>query len=300
MYNTKNVRELIFKGASRDIQNNDGKKPIDLLENFEDQVLKEELNQILGVQPCYLPCFHIKQPLKKLEKSKVTMMSFLGMTLGSLLLLLMFVLPFEGPRQHIYTILGWYAGALIFFFATACKDSGIVKKSDKISFLKLNQYFDPSYICPTCEILRPQDSRHCYICNKCIDRFDHHCQWVNTCIGVGNHSMFYLFLITIWSYLIFLDYVCFSNIDLVVTHDVVKEAINSHIVNAFFQQVSDHKFANNPLRFLFMPGLLGELYVQIYYDVVLLITITAASFFLLPLTLLLIVQTKNFLSNQTT
>ena len=180
------------------------------------------------------------------------------------------------------------------------KDSGVVKKSEKISFLKLNQYFDPSYICPTCEILRPQDSRHCYICNKCVDRFDHHCQWVDTCIGIGNHTVFYCFLATMWSYLVFIDYVCFANIDLVVTHGIVKEAINSHVINAFFQQISDHKFAHNPLRYFFMPGLIGELYVQIYYDTVLLITITAASFFLLPMSLLLIVQTKNFLSNQTT
>jgi len=219
----------------------------------------------------------------------VTFFSFLGMTMFSLLLLLGFVLPFEGPRKHIPTLLSLYLVALLFFLLTACKDPGIVKKSKNISFLKLNQYFEPSYICPTCEILAPKESRHCYICNKCVDRFDHHCQWVNQCIGIGNHSVFYCFLLSIWAYLIFTDYVCFTNIDLFVTHEVVKEAIDSHIVNAFYKQVSHGVFENNPIKYVFLPGLIGEIYVQVYYDTVLLVTITAASFFLIPLTYLVLI-----------
>ena len=48
LFNTKNVRELIFKGASREIKNNADQKPYDLLKDFEDETLQEELKQILG------------------------------------------------------------------------------------------------------------------------------------------------------------------------------------------------------------------------------------------------------------
>ena len=127
-----------------------------------------------------------------------------------------------------------YLLANFFFIYTSCKDPGAVQKSKTISFLKLNQYFDPSYICPTCEILRPQDSRHCYICNKCVDRFDHHCQWVDTCIGIGNHTVFYVFLLTMWAYLIFINYVCFSNIELSITQEMMREAKQNHFLTWFF------------------------------------------------------------------
>ena len=188
LLNSKNVRELIFKGADKNIKNSEGLLPIDLVKDleFEEKMekkfvedIKAELTQILGPQSCYLPCFHIKQPFMKLEKNKTTMMTFLGLTFISQYLLHTVVMPFEGIRGYSIQLIGMFLVSLFFFFLTACKDPGYVKKSSKISFLKLNKYFHPSYICPTCEVLRPSESRHCYICNRCVDRFDHHCQWVN-------------------------------------------------------------------------------------------------------------------------
>ncbi|KNB45923.1 palmitoyltransferase [Blastocystis sp. subtype 4] len=49
-------------------------------------------------------------------------------------------------------------------------------------------------ICPTCEIERPNRCKHCLKCDDCIYRMDHHCRWINNCIGISNHRVFYLFL----------------------------------------------------------------------------------------------------------
>ena len=51
-------------------------------------------------------------------------------------------------------------------------------------------------MCPDCEVLRTPRSRHCAICNKCVERFDHHCPWINNCVGIHNHNSFMVFL---WS-----------------------------------------------------------------------------------------------------
>jgi hypothetical protein len=41
----------------------------------------------------------------------------------------------------------------------------------------------------------PLRSYHCKECGYCIATFDHHCQWVNNCIGEKNKVCFHIFII---------------------------------------------------------------------------------------------------------
>lgn len=97
--NTSTVRELIFRGADRNLRNIDNKTPYDLVDEYiESEKMRKDLKKMLGKQPTYYPCFHVKQPMKKLVKSYLTMNCYLAMTGLTMVLLQLFVIPFRGPN----------------------------------------------------------------------------------------------------------------------------------------------------------------------------------------------------------
>ncbi|XP_053380620.1 palmitoyltransferase ZDHHC12-B-like [Mercenaria mercenaria] len=61
--------------------------------------------------------------------------------------------------------------------------------------------------CDYCEIQPPLRSKHCEDCKNCIRKYDHHCPWLETCVGERNHRYFWWFLFTtavliLWTFVI--------------------------------------------------------------------------------------------------
>lgn len=49
--------------------------------------------------------------------------------------------------------------------------------------------------CSHCECNAPPRSFHCYTCNVCILRRDHHCVFTGNCIGINNHRYYLMLLL---------------------------------------------------------------------------------------------------------
>ncbi|XP_017273968.1 palmitoyltransferase ZDHHC4 [Kryptolebias marmoratus] len=87
------------------------------------------------------------------------------------------------------------------FYLCIKTDPGTVTKKKVSSQLHIYPYdrrlFHPGVSCPTCQLVKPARSKHCRVCDRCVQRFDHHCIWVNNCIGAQNSRYFLLYLFSL-------------------------------------------------------------------------------------------------------
>mmetsp|Transcript_20655 Transcript_20655/g.25326 ORF Transcript_20655/g.25326 Transcript_20655/m.25326 type:complete len:188 (-) Transcript_20655:951-1514(-) len=142
--------------------------------------------------PRMCECLMLSAPTRKVQRLPNTLLVYLIMMIFALLLTVFFTFPY---------ISSWAAGLnfafffLTFFFFTcaACMKPGYIE-NDQVDFMDMLNLIDSTQLCPDCSTIRTSRSRHCSVCGHCVERFDHHCPWINNCVGVGNHNAFFLYL----------------------------------------------------------------------------------------------------------
>ncbi|XP_049494906.1 palmitoyltransferase ZDHHC4 isoform X2 [Panthera uncia] len=90
---------------------------------------------------------------------------------------------------------------LVFFTLSCVSNPGTITKANEFSLLQVYEFdevmFPKNMKCFTCNVRKPARSKHCRVCNRCVHRFDHHCVWVNNCIGAWNARYFLIYLLTL-------------------------------------------------------------------------------------------------------
>ena len=133
----------------------------------------------------------------------------------------------------------------------------------------------PCEMCPDCEVIRTPRSKHCAICNRCVERFDHHCPWINNCVGIYNHVPFLVFIITLLIILILI------------------------IVSSIMMIVDECHPKKHPETCPLIELCYGCTIIPLRYTM-LGITVLISLFFGGPATILFYVHIKNFASGKTT
>jgi hypothetical protein len=139
----------------------------------------------------------ITQPLKQQVKSPRLMLFYIGLVSTVQLTLHIICFPFFTLEslQFLKTItLVSLWTMTIFGFMTWCKGPGFISKEPDVAQTELLERFNASELCFECGVIALPRSYHCNVCKRCVERYDHHCPWLNSCIGTGNHSYFLVFV----------------------------------------------------------------------------------------------------------
>jgi hypothetical protein len=111
-----------------------------------------------------------------------------------------------------------------------------------MNFLRLLEEVDPIKLCPECMVIKTPRSFHCSTCNQCIERYDHHCVWLNNCIGIKNHFLFMIFIVvlslnitcllvtTIYYYVKLPRYLEIADLKYIIFRDKMEMILTDHLV----------------------------------------------------------------------
>ena len=187
---TKVVRILLNKGADPHTKDKKGRSPLAISKELQQNAFVELMEEkvwktVLGIRP----------PTRPVRFRHVSFALYLLLFVG------LNCLNFEIlPDSYFMMYLTLMTLKAFLFFTLFTRNPGRLPITLKQSLEELYDQNNPSEICVPCRRLHHNRSRHCYICNQCVSKFDHHCPWIDNCVGSRypldrNIGLFYVFLL---------------------------------------------------------------------------------------------------------
>ena len=194
------VKLLLRKGADPLLKNKNNQLPLDIAKkkNYKkiEQILISGYNTLCSTE---IPDIYVKPT----DIYKKIILILLIICEGIVFVL---VLAFIG--SFIFTILNFvfFGLALLSYFMLIWSDSDYQKNKelvkecggeDNYKCLKklVDDGEDLKKYCPVCYIIKSNNIKHCYLCNKCVKDLGHHCFYFNKCISRKNRTIYIIFLV---------------------------------------------------------------------------------------------------------
>jgi len=191
--NSRIIKKLLQRGADRNIPDFKYKMtPVMLARN------NVEIIEIFREKGICEKLFFKPDISKKTLCSNKNMILFIVLHLVIILLVFFIILPYFNSNifSSIYIIVS--AFVFILYISLSFSNPGKMINNEYNDLLDIvEKGNDAEDFCPYCLVKNNFRSKHCLICQNCIDEFDHHCFWVGNCIGKNNYKLFFIFLIYI-------------------------------------------------------------------------------------------------------
>ena len=177
--NKSMIKKLLIKGADSSIKNDKLFTPYDLAKKNN---------------------YYLIQNILQGNQYKYSILNYSTYTKAFLILMhiisISFIFNIKFDIKTIFYII-WLLIYSFFIYTFYSKDTTRFnnRKNYLINLLE-NEEKPIEDFCLNCQIERKFGTVHCLICNKCIEGFDHHCYWLNKCVGIKNKSVFFYLLLS--------------------------------------------------------------------------------------------------------
>jgi palmitoyltransferase len=272
IHNNEQFRLCVYPNENKDKDDKNNYK--ELFNGFKDNNLKEQLidksgnnNKESGNSKSYLT-YH------KIFNSVM----FICLHLFFEILIFLFLLP--KLNIHLYYIVFWVLIISLFvsFYITNKSDPGFLEAKDNLTWLQMvEKKIHINEYCPYCRVKKTSTVKHCHVCKKCISGFDHHCNWIDNCVGEKNKIKFLVF-------------VAITLLNLIFNFCLSLDALGD-------TQISNNS-SNNKYYFMrSIEVLLNMRWVFNYRisDLISIMILIVSSFFFIPVLYVLWVQVKNII-----
>ena len=212
----KIIKNLIFNGANKYIKDNNNNRCIDYInlqnknEDFDNNLIIYNILKHKNIFVKLFKCPIIYQNLKNHHKH-IFMLIFILFLIILQSTILIFFLYYKyniieiNNNDYIIEFVLILADLLtevfiiLIFWIFSCNKNK-QKNKEMINEKELYELYNDNNdinikLCVRCHIYMNIDTKHCIACDECIEDWDHHCFWLNTCINKKNFKYFKLFLL---------------------------------------------------------------------------------------------------------
>ena len=193
------IKKLIKKNIDINIKDNSGLSVLDLVKNNDKY---KNIEKII-IEYTHKNCLGLNYHINDKKNKYIKFILFNALTIFIIFSILELFFPYLKNEGYLSPIIEYTFSITTIIFLSlyiyiVFSDPGIIVKNNNDTWIDIiNCGKSINKMCPYCMIEQGKFSKHCFLCNKCIENFDHHCHWINNCVGHLNKPYFIAFIISL-------------------------------------------------------------------------------------------------------
>ena len=193
------IKKLIKKNIDINIKDNSGLSVLDLVKNNDKY---KNIEKII-IEYTHKNCLGLNYHINDKKNKYIKFILFNALSIFIIFSILELFFPYLKNEGYLSPIIEYTFSITTIIFLSlyiyiVFSDPGIIVKNNNDTWIDIiNSGKSINKMCPYCMIEQGKFSKHCFLCNKCIENFDHHCHWINNCVGHLNKPYFIAFIISL-------------------------------------------------------------------------------------------------------